>query len=155
MALVVGSGGRLGRMTMFGAAEGTWVDPRLGGLRNLVRQESIPRQLGCQVPLGQTVLDVGCGQGTQAIRLAERGCTVVGVDASTELLEQLHADADAPRLPVQTCVGSVGDLPLLLGDPRFDVVCGHGLLIYLEVARWSIGNLNVVDCLSATARRCL
>lgn len=130
-ALFFGSGGRLGRMTLFSAAEGTWVE-RLGGLRSLVRQESIARQIECHVPSRHTVLDVGCGQGTQAIRLAERGCTVVGVDPSTALLEQLRAAAHAGGLQVQTCVGSLEDLPVLLDDRRFEVVCAHGLLMYLE-----------------------
>lgn len=36
---------------------------------------------------GQRVLDVGCGTGTISLALAQRGCTVVGVDASKPYLE--------------------------------------------------------------------
>lgn len=61
------------------------------------------------------------------------GLTQAAADShATVLLEQLHADAEAGGLPVQTYVGSLEDLPLLLGDHRFDVVCAHGLLMYLE-----------------------
>lgn len=120
-------------MASFNSAEAVWVE-RLGGLRNLVRQESISRQLEGHVTALQTVLDVGCGQGTQAIRLAERGCTVVGVDPSVTLLDQLNTDADAAGVQVQTHLGSLEDLPALLGDAQFDLVCAHGLLMYLDDA---------------------
>ena len=36
---------------------------------------------------GQRVLDVGCGTGTISLALAERGCSVVGIDASGPYLE--------------------------------------------------------------------
>lgn len=41
-----------------------------------------------EVPLqpGQTVLDLGCGIGDQARELASRGCKVIGLDASEELI---------------------------------------------------------------------
>ncbi|GKS58570.1 methyltransferase type 11 [Nitrospira sp.] len=35
---------------------------------------------------GETVLDVGCGDGALTTKLIELGCTVVGVDASTEMV---------------------------------------------------------------------
>ncbi|UUZ46405.1 methyltransferase domain-containing protein [Janibacter limosus] len=72
-------------MDEFAVGEDLWVE-RLANLRNSVRQELIARQLGEHVHNGSRVLDVGCGQGTQAIRLAQRGCDVVGVDPSTDLL---------------------------------------------------------------------
>lgn len=127
-------------MASFSAAETTWVD-RLGGLRNLVRQDLIARQLESHVTAPQTVLDVGCGQGTQAIRLAERGCTVVGVDPSVKLLEQLNADALAAGVQVESQVGSLQDLPVLLGDGGFDLVCAHGLLMYLDGAAAALAML--------------
>jgi SAM-dependent methyltransferase len=39
------------------------------------------------IKTGQRVLDVGCGTGTISLALAERGCSVVGMDASEPYLE--------------------------------------------------------------------
>ena len=72
-------------MASFEAGEQLWID-RFGNLRNVIRQEVIRRQLADHVASGMTVLDVGCGQGTQALPLARRGCVVTGIDPSTELL---------------------------------------------------------------------
>ncbi|HET7884459.1 MAG TPA: class I SAM-dependent methyltransferase [Acetobacteraceae bacterium] len=49
------------------------------------------------VQSGQHVLDVGCGTGTISLALAQRGCTVVGIDASEPYLggariRRAHAD---------------------------------------------------------------
>lgn len=115
----------------FAAGEDLWVE-RLGNLRNTVRQELIARQLGAHVPHGARVLDVGCGQGTQAIRLARRGCDVIGVDPSAQLLARLVADAHRAGVHVVTHRGRVDDLGTLVGRGRFDVVCAHGLLMYLD-----------------------
>jgi ubiquinone/menaquinone biosynthesis C-methylase UbiE len=43
--------------------------------------------LGVGVP-GQQVVDVGTGTGTLARGFADRGCRVIGIDPSTELLDQ-------------------------------------------------------------------
>lgn len=81
---------------------------------------------------GVSVLDVGCGQGTQAIRLARRGCTVVGVDPSAEQLQRAAADARSARVALQLHQGRLGELDSVLGECTFDVVCAHGLLMYLD-----------------------
>ena len=46
------------------------------------------------LPAGR-VLDLGCGEGADAIWLAEQGWNVLGVDVSPTALERARADADA------------------------------------------------------------
>ncbi|MGZ4682218.1 MAG: class I SAM-dependent methyltransferase, partial [Acidimicrobiales bacterium] len=87
-------------MGSFETGQQLWIE-RLGNLRNTIRQELITRQLAHHVRPGMSVLDVGCGQGTQALRLAERGCRVTGVDVSPELLARFAGDADRAGLSVE------------------------------------------------------
>lgn len=122
---------RMGGMHEFAAGERRWVE-RLGNLRNTVRQELIGRQLEQHVRDGVSVVDVGCGQGTQAIRMARRGCRVVGVDPSAALLEQLASAARAAGVDIDRRRGSIDELETLLGDTMFEVVCAHGVLMYLD-----------------------
>ncbi|AJZ85346.2 class I SAM-dependent methyltransferase [Streptomyces antimycoticus] len=113
----------------------------LGGLRNTVRQALVARQLDEQItarfPVGQRlrVLDVGVGQGTQALRLARAGHEVTGLESDPTMLEAARtALADEPE-------GIRRRVRLLEGDGRetgahflpgaFDVVLCHGVLMYL------------------------
>ena len=76
----------------FSGHEGRW-QARLGKLRDVVRQELVARQLAGELaPAPVPVIDLGCGQGTQALRLARRGYQVTGVDASAELLARFERD---------------------------------------------------------------
>ena len=71
---------------------------------------------------GLTILDVGCGTGRHAIRLASAGATVRALDFSTAMLEQARQKAGAANISFQT-----HDLsqPLPFPAESFDrVVCG-------------------------------
>jgi S-adenosylmethionine-dependent methyltransferase len=121
----------MGCMASFESGEHLWVE-RLGNLRNVVRQELIARQLADHVVPGMSVLDVGCGQGTQGVRLAQGGCVVTGVDPSAELLDRFSTSADLAEVAVELLHGTLDDLDSLLGSRRFDLVCAHGVLMYIE-----------------------
>jgi SAM-dependent methyltransferase len=72
------------------------------------------------------VLDAGCGTGRVAIRLAELGYDVVGVDLDASML--LHAREEAPGLDWR-----VADLAVLETGQLFDVVLVAGNTIpFLE-----------------------
>ena len=67
-------------------------------------------------PEGSTLLDVGCGTGTEALWLANRGRTVFGVDSSPQMLEVLAQRASAADLNVATRLLRAGDLMSLAGE---------------------------------------
>ena len=128
-------------MTSFAAGEQWWIE-RLGNLRNVVRQEVIARQIAPLALRGTTVLDVGCGQGTQALRLASSGCRVTGVDPSSELLDLCSEAATAQRLDVELLHGGIGDLDAMCGGRTFDLVCCHGVMMYLDDWARAVGALG-------------
>lgn len=122
----------------FGSGVTSWCEG-LGKVRDAVRQELVTRQLAAYLrPPSEAsrlrVLDVGCGQGTQALRLAWQGFDVTGVDLSDELLDVARrAAAGEPEEVADRIRFERGDLLAL--DPglagRFDVVCCQGELMYL------------------------
>ncbi|MEV0401209.1 methyltransferase domain-containing protein [Actinoallomurus sp. NPDC050550] len=108
----------------------------LGSLRQTVRQELVARQLAAHLPDAppRRVLDLGCGQGTQILRLARRGHAVTGLDASSALLGDLTTALDAEpaavRERVRVVQGDVTRAAALCGTAVFDVVLCHGVLMY-------------------------
>lgn len=120
----------------FGPGVAAWRSG-LGLLRDAVRQELVARQIGYHLPADGTLLDVldaGCGQGTQAIRLARLGHRVVGVDTSPALLDAARRAAGAEPAEVRRRLAfEHGDL-LCLGPGHagaYGLVCCHGVAMYL------------------------
>jgi ubiquinone/menaquinone biosynthesis C-methylase UbiE len=71
---------------------------------------------------GLDVVDVGCGTGRHALRLAARGANVTAVDFSEGMLAQANAKEGADR--IRWLVHDLHDLPLPLESRSFDrVVC--------------------------------
>jgi SAM-dependent methyltransferase len=107
---------------------------KLGLLRDEIRQELVTKQLSEYLPPVSgtvTILDIGCGQGTQAIRLAQAGYHVVGIDPSEELLKIAKENSRHKSLKnLKFLKGTLEDLPPEAGTD-FDVVCCHGVLMYL------------------------
>jgi 2-polyprenyl-3-methyl-5-hydroxy-6-metoxy-1,4-benzoquinol methylase len=65
------------------------------------------------------ILDVGCGQGRDALFIARRGHHVVGVDLSPNGIRDLQTQADAEGLTIQ---GIVADITQFKPDGVFDVI---------------------------------
>ncbi len=121
--------------TAFSAGERNW-QARLGKLRDVVRQEMVARQLERELPAPPVrIIDLGCGQGTQALRLARRGYDVTGVDASADLLARFERDLAAEPAGIRGRVraehGLIEDYPERAGASRFPAVLCHGVLMYL------------------------
>jgi SAM-dependent methyltransferase len=77
------------------------------------------RFLDVLVPRKSAILDAGCGTGRVGAALAERGHTVVGVDADPELIAAAHEDHPGP----DWIVGDLTELDAALaGRPPFDAM---------------------------------
>ena len=51
---------------------------------------------------GERILDIGCGEGSSRTKIMERGATVLGVDASPEMIAAARANGvDALLLPAE------------------------------------------------------
>jgi 2-polyprenyl-3-methyl-5-hydroxy-6-metoxy-1,4-benzoquinol methylase len=103
----------------------------LGNLRNIVRQELMARQLAQELPPPPVrIIDLGCGQGTQALRLARRGYEVTGVDASGGLLARFERDLAAETAEVRARVrveqALIEDYPERAGCQQAGAVLCHG-----------------------------
>lgn len=68
---------------------------------------------------GMTVLDLACGHGDLANRLAVRGCLVTGLDSSAVFLDRARADAAAAGISAEYVAGDMRQIPW---TGRFDRV---------------------------------
>jgi S-adenosylmethionine-dependent methyltransferase len=114
----------------------------LGRLRDVVRQRVLAAQLAEVIASSSSggplrILDVGCGQGTQALVLAEAGHVVTGLDTSEQLLERfremLSAASPEVRDRVELVLGRAEMASVLTPGP-FDLVLCHGVLMYYDDA---------------------
>jgi S-adenosylmethionine-dependent methyltransferase len=123
---------------VFATAVPRWL-AGLGTMHDVVRQELVTRQLRYHLPPREAdppprVVDVGCGQGTQALRLAAAGYQVTGVDTSAELLKHARRiTTTVPEAVRQRLRWERADLfDFAAGHPaQWDVVCCHGVVMYL------------------------
>ncbi|MFE7118010.1 class I SAM-dependent methyltransferase [Streptomyces sp. NPDC057654] len=111
-------------------------------MRNTVRQELVARRLDEQItaryPVGQrlSVLDVGLGQGTQALRLARAGHNVTGLESDPRMAaaarEALAAEPEGIRERVRIIEGDGRDTGAHFQTGAFDIVLCHGVLMYVN-----------------------
>jgi SAM-dependent methyltransferase len=101
---------------------------------------------------GAAVLELGVGTGRLALPLAERGLPVVGVDASTAMLERLAAKPGGDT--VHAVLADMADLPDLpaLAHPR-PTTGGRGFGLVFAAYNTFL-NLDTEDAQRACLRRC-
>ena len=79
---------------------------------------------------GSRVLDVPCGNGRLAIPLAQRGCSVTGVDITTALLQDARSAPEEGNLDLELVETDMRDLPW---TERFDAAfCCWGSFGYFD-----------------------
>ncbi len=110
------------------------------------------RDVAKQLRPGARALDLGCGEGRNALFLAECGFDVTAVDISAAGIRKLETLAQKKRLHVHTEVTDVRDYQF---PHPFDLIASHGCLHLLERESWqrliplfktqtNPGGLNVV-----------
>jgi len=78
---------------------------------------------------GETLLEVGCGIGTDLVRFARGGALVTGVDLSQTAIDMARKNFELHGLaPVELRVANAEALPF--ADATFDHVYGHGVIQY-------------------------
>lgn len=98
----------------------------------------LDEQIAGRFPVGQRlrVLDVGTGQGTQALRLARAGHQVTGLEQDARMLavarEALAAEPEGIRGRVRLVEGDGRETGVHFLPGSFDVVLCHGVLMYVE-----------------------
>ncbi|MFJ2729549.1 class I SAM-dependent methyltransferase [Streptomyces collinus] len=98
----------------------------------------LDEQIAGRFPVGQRlrVLDVGMGQGTQALRLARLGHQVTGVERDATMIdvarEALAGEPEGIRERVRLVQGDGRDTGVHFLPGSFDVVLCHGVLMYVE-----------------------
>ena len=84
-------------------------------IMQLMRARSLD-MLETTFPKGASILDVGCGTGTEALWLAERGREVFAMDSSPLMLEAMSRRAAAAGLRISSRLLRAGDLLSLVAD---------------------------------------
>ncbi|WP_306183376.1 MULTISPECIES: bifunctional 2-polyprenyl-6-hydroxyphenol methylase/3-demethylubiquinol 3-O-methyltransferase UbiG [unclassified Streptomyces] len=98
----------------------------------------LDEQIAGRFPVGQRlrVLDVGMGQGTQALRLARAGHQVTGLERDQKMIsvarETLAAEPEGIRARMRIVEGDGQDTGVHFLPGSFDVVLCHGVLMYVE-----------------------
>jgi SAM-dependent methyltransferase len=84
---------------------------------------------------GRRVLEYGCGPGSAAFFLAERGARVTGIDISDVAIEQATAEGEAKGLGDRLEFTTMDAEALEFPDDSFELVCGTGILHHLNLDR--------------------
>ncbi|MFH9607766.1 methyltransferase domain-containing protein [Streptomyces sp. NPDC017448] len=98
----------------------------------------LDEQIAGRFPVGRRlrVLDVGMGQGAQALRLARAGHSVTGLESDAEMLtaarESLATEPEGIRERVRLVEGDGRETGVHFLPGSFDVVLCHGVLMYVE-----------------------
>ncbi|CAM5535816.1 Class I SAM-dependent methyltransferase OS=Streptomyces alboniger OX=132473 GN=CP975_09545 PE=4 SV=1 [Streptomyces alboniger] len=98
----------------------------------------LDEQIAGRFPVGKRlrVLDVGMGQGTQALRLARAGHQVTGVEQDPTMLsvarEALAAEPQGIRERMRLVQSDGRDTGVHFLPGSFDVVLCHGVLMYVQ-----------------------
>lgn len=111
-----------------------WRRSTLGRITDALEERLLLDRIG--PARGLCILDVGCGDGVLATRLARSGARVTGIDASADMIASARRRATAAGVEIDLRQGDAGDLPFL--DERFDCVVSVATLCFVDDPRQTI-----------------
>ncbi|MCR9178531.1 MAG: class I SAM-dependent methyltransferase [Alphaproteobacteria bacterium] len=114
-----------------------WRRSTLGRITDALEERLLLDRIG-QVR-GLSILDVGCGDGVLATRLAQGGARVTGIDASAEMIAAARRRAKAAGVEVDLVEGDAGGLPFPAG--HFDCVVSVATLCFVDDPRPTIRDM--------------
>jgi SAM-dependent methyltransferase len=84
--------------------------------------------------LGKTVVDFGCGEGRNAIRLAQQGAMLFAFDISSAMVERARKNILDANLQRQVFINHMAAEHLAYPDGFADLVYGHSILHHTDLA---------------------
>ncbi len=89
----------------------------------------LPRLVDFSAYRGRTLLEVGCGIGTDLVRFAKQGAVVTGVDLSSTAIDLARQNFELQGVRAADLRVANGEA-LPFADASFGVVYGHGVVQY-------------------------
>ena len=90
-------------------------------------------ELANQMVQGAKVLDLGCGEGRNALFLAKQGFDVTAVDISESGIRKLQMLADRDGISIRA---DVADMRQYSFSGKFDLIVSHGCLHLIARKQW-------------------
>ncbi len=91
------------------------------------------RQMVDLLPPKARVLDLGCGEGRNAIFLAKNGFDVTAIDISTAGIQKLRRLAAEAEVPIYS---EIADMREFVFTAYYDLIISHGCLHLVERPDW-------------------
>lgn len=110
-----------------------------GTARGRLRHDMVMRKIAELCPRPGRALDIGCGDGEISLRLAALGWHVDAFDESEDMVRRAQCRAPTPGAGVARF--GRASLAELSGTAEYDLVCCHGVLMYLPESGSAIGQL--------------
>lgn len=117
-----------------------WRRSTLGRITDALEERLLLDRIG--PACGLHILDVGCGDGVLATRLAQDGALVTGIDTSAEMIAAARRRAESAGVDVDLVEGDAGDLPF--PAERFDRVISVATLCFVDDPDRSIREMTRV-----------
>lgn len=117
-------------LRLFDTKAASWSEKYAPGGRLSGRLSALSREAESRTACGDRILDVGCGSGDLALRLAAGGRSVTGCDISAEMIRRAESTDISRKVQWIRLSPRWRELPFQDGD--FDLIVASSLLEYVD-----------------------